>query len=115
MMFSKEIQLNLLTNALEGGSNYWYVLKNISQVEPGDSPLVERIFAALMAGKEFKVRDIESNELLGVLSKKSMNEAGVLMMQKFPQHFKNVKNDNDDAETADVWFQLAVMKELIFG
>jgi hypothetical protein len=31
------------------------------------------------------------------------------------RHFKALATDNDDAETADVFMQLAVMGEVVFG
>jgi hypothetical protein len=31
------------------------------------------------------------------------------------RHFKNLATDNEDAETADVFMQLAVMGEIVFG
>ena len=31
------------------------------------------------------------------------------------RHFKNIATDNEDAETADVFMQLAVMGEIVFG
>ena len=30
-------------------------------------------------------------------------------------HWRNFINENDDAETADVWFQLAVFGEVVYG
>jgi hypothetical protein len=31
------------------------------------------------------------------------------------RHFKNLATDNEDEETADVFLQLAVMGEIVFG
>lgn len=31
------------------------------------------------------------------------------------RHFKNLANDNEDAETADVFLQLAVMGAIVYG
>ncbi len=38
-----------------------------------------------------------------------------VMAEKYPWHFNNFMNDNEDAETADVWFQCIVFGEIVYG
>ena len=37
------------------------------------------------------------------------------MAEKYPQHFSDFMEENDDACTADVWLQCAVFGEVVFG
>lgn len=118
-----ETRSNLLCSAIEGGSNYWYFLgrdaeKVIDSVKPsdGETPLVTRMWAAIEAGKEIPVRDIENvNTILGKISLLSIHEGEQLMLDKHPSHFADILDENDDATTGDVWFQYAVLKDLVYG
>lgn len=119
---SDERRLDLLTSALEGGSNYWYWLgkvanQRIDEVCPSDGKIcyVDRLWAALKAGKQLPVHDIENKEKVGYLSKESMDKGEQLMADKYPEHFADVLNENDDATTGDVFFQLSVMGKVIYG
>lgn len=131
-MISRQRQLDLLTTALEGGSNYWYLLSDLSMVpKKGYTPvtketladldlkdcLVYRIWEAVQNGAEVPVSDYgaEGTEVIGKLTKKGLSGAGALMMKQYPEHFKDVKNENEDATTADVFLQLAVLGEVIYG
>jgi hypothetical protein len=37
------------------------------------------------------------------------------MKKEYPYHYADLVEGNDDAETGDVWLQLAVFGELIYG
>jgi hypothetical protein len=118
---TSEQRFNLLVSALEGGSNYWYYLHRdaINTAKPfrqaGDS-LVGYIWKAIEANHEIPVRDIESpEEVLGKISLASIERGEQLMAEKYPEHFADIVAGNDDATTGDIWFQLAVMGELVYG
>ena len=118
-----ETRSNLLCSAIEGGSNYWYFLgedadKIIQSVAPRDkeTPYVTRMWAAIKAGKEIPIRDAEDEKtILGKISLVSICEGEQLMLDKQPRHFADILSENDDATTGDVWFQYAVMKEIVYG
>lgn len=38
-----------------------------------------------------------------------------VMAEKYPHHFSNLVNDNDDAETSDVFAQCCVLGEIVYG
>jgi len=109
---------DLLITALEGGSNYWYYLPDLSMIErrSGD-PLSIAIFNGVWSGgKIVPVHDNEERDnALGNLTRESMEGAFTLMRQTHPRHYADIYSGNVDAETADVWFQLAVMREVIYG
>ncbi len=127
-------QLNLLTSALEGGSNYWYELPDISTLpKKGYNPktrqiindeincpgikdcLVNRLWEAVQAGKAIPVSDIEDETHLGYITKQGLEKACELMAEKYPFHYADAVGENDDAITGDVFLQLVVMGELIYG
>ena len=70
-----------------------------------------------------EVYDIETDELLGHLNRASVKVGLQLMADRKDmkgktvpaRHFKALATDNEDAETADVFMQLCVMGEIVFG
>jgi hypothetical protein len=114
-----QIEEDLLITALEGGSNYWYYLPDLSMTkkyrEEGQATS-ERIFKAAMSGEIIPVHDAENEEeFLGNISKENFIKAETLMKENSPQHYANAISENSDAETADVWFQYVVLGEITFG
>jgi hypothetical protein len=110
---------DLLTTAIEGGSNYWASLKLPADWKDKYGSVEEIPFK----GADIEVFDVETGELLGVLNLASI-QCGLQLMansedmkgRKVPErHFKNILVDNDDAETADVFLQLSVMTEIVYG
>lgn len=117
---------NIFVTALEGGSNYWYLisektLKAIRSVVPKseDPHLSTAILkAVLYHGLEVDINDLENeDEVLGTISLYTIFE-----------RLENLDNDkglryclNDeingigDAITSDVCFQYIVMNDYVFG
>lgn len=130
---TKSRQFDLLTTALEGGSNYWYGLNMIGVNLPpkGYSPktaevkedlsiancTVSRIWEYVQAGGAITVFDLEDDFPLGTLSKGSFARGSKLMSEddKYIDHLRDVLKEDDDAITADVWLQLCVMGKLVYG
>ena len=118
---------DLTITALEGGSNYWYFLPDLSMVTKHKDikePLSIKIFrAAFDRGESVPVHDKEDGGMMGEFNEKSnlgyfnrdnIDKAWQLMQDKYPRHFGDLFNDWDST-TADVWFQLAVMGEVVYG
>lgn len=121
--FTKEQIKDVIVTALEGGSNYWYFLTNDSVKAIRDKVskeenkyLSEAITDAIYKGAVIPIYDIENpNDLLGTLSKDSV-EAGIqLMINQERDEIESVLDDTYDAESADVMFQYFVMGEIVFG
>lgn len=110
---------DMLITALEGGSNYWYFLPDLSMVtrKKGEPWSVAIGRAVWHDGAEVPVDDCneKAGTRLGMLTRASMEKALDLMMRKHPRHYADLFDGNDDATTADVWFQLAVMGDIVFG
>lgn len=110
-MFDNELRKDLLITALEGGSNYWYYIPELENLTTADG-----IFEALLNQKCFEVYDIEVPEtFLGFLNIVDIERGEKVMKELAPKHYKNIKKDNWDAESADVWFQCVIMKDLVFS
>jgi hypothetical protein len=113
---------NMLVSALEGGSNYWYWFgdKTMDRVfaateDMKGEPTVDRILMAVQRGALVNVFDCESMEKLGTLTPESWAKAEMLMLKNHRSHFADILKENDDATTADIYFQYAVMGNLIYG
>lgn len=114
---------NMIVGALEGGSNYWYLIGEkstdlIIEATPGmkGQPFVDRLMTAIEKGIQVEIHDIEDEEsVLGILTSESWAKAEKLMIEKHRGHLGNVLAGNDDASTADVFFQLAVLGDVVYG
>ena len=120
---------NVLCCALEGGSNYWYAINEVDRTHfvAGD-PFVDNLTRSfeLSPKYELTIYDLESVEYeddedegtmdkLGTLTLDSMAEALSFMAEYYPEQFGRIMDMSCDAEDADIFFQCAVMGEIIFG
>lgn len=110
---------DLITTAFEGACRYWASFKfpdnwKEKYVSREDIPFKDG---------NIKFYDVETDELLGHLNHTSI-QVGLQLMadckdmkgKTVPaRHFKNLAIDNEDAETADVFMQLAVMGQIVYG
>ena len=53
--------------------------------------------------------------MLGILSMDSILEGEKKMRHDQPDHYQDILDEGWDADTADVWFQYAVLGEITFG
>lgn len=119
---SDETISDLLCTALEGGSNYWYLLGHVDTTHfvKGDT-YVDNLMRSFIADKDYKldVYDIESDEdepdLLGSVTYLKMGIALSIMSKDYPKTLGNIMSGNMDGDDADVWFQLSTMGEVVFG
>lgn len=106
---------DLMCGALEGGSTYWCDRCDIEwSDEAAAKNEIEYGHEAIAAGAEFTVwhNDEETTIPNGP---KTIERALQQMADEHPFHFNNFINDNDDAETSDVFFQLLCFGELVYG
>jgi len=114
---------NMMVGAWEGGSNYWAHVgsKMMNKIyakteDMNDEPTVNRVLMAVQRGLPVKVRDADNpSEVLGTLTPKSWAKAEKLMVKNHRRHFADIIGENDDATTADVFFQLAVLGDVVYG
>jgi len=118
-LINDQCKQELLITALEGGSNYWYLLeeeacKIMSKYKKSSGS--ENFWMAIKDGKSIQIHDVEEEDsLLGTISYESMEQAEELLISEQPGHLADIISGGWDATTADVWFQYAVMGKLIFG
>lgn len=119
--------VNLLSVATYG--NYWPVIKAFkSDKDKGlfdDCECREDKWAkALMQGKGVVVYDnyemdseLNEDELPTKyhLTMENVQKGLELMRDEYPRHYADLMEEEDDAITGDVWLQLAVFGELIYG
>jgi hypothetical protein len=120
---------NLLCNALEGGSNYWYMIEK--KVEPKKIEFHEKIGAdatipalwmheyPLNPGGALVLSDPEGKDKNKryLLDEKAV-ERGLQLFansKEMSHHWGDVLKESDDATTADVFLQFCVFGEVIYG
>jgi Cft2 family RNA processing exonuclease len=112
---------DLFVTALEGGSNYWYYIKNIPkeikyQVKQLKQPLADAIAKHVIDGGYIQFFDVEDeNELLGTVDMDKLLEAISLLKKDYPDTWNNILDEDCDADCADIFLQLAVMGDIVFG
>ena len=132
VILTKEDVYNQVVAAMEGGSNYWYDIgaksyERVKAVTPDAIPFVDRLMIALDKGVHVNIFDINEpvsevidgektyRKKLGTLTEFSWAKAEKLMFQHHKHHLGDILREDYDATTGDVFFQLAVMGELVFG
>lgn len=115
---------DILCSAFEGGANYWAVTGVTQQQK--DAVEAEFAYQVCLNGGEIEVFDAEEpTKKLGVLNARRLEVALQCLADckdekgkeypGFKDHFADIINENDDATTADILMQLAVMGEIVFG
>ena len=102
---------DLLCNALEGGSNYWYMISD------WDKAGREFLHEGPMAGGWLKFVGEEINgRTEWKLDRDGMLRGFAVMVDKYPRHAANALSETEcDAETGDVFLQCCLFGELIYG
>jgi hypothetical protein len=130
---TEQMVRDLLSNAFEGGSNYWYRIdgkklppgtkmadfKEGGRMQPRREDGSEQYYhwsqlIPTIPGGQLIIRDTEGDEA-HVLDLPAIKRGLMLMKQKFPEHYARVLDQRDDAGDADVFLQLALFDDVIFG
>lgn len=111
---------DVITTALEGGSNYWYFIDQEKVTTPDNFKRNEKIHYEILdkvyQGGTLQIFDAENtNEKLGELSVESIQKGLNLLADKSTKVLYNIVDECYDAGDADVFFQLAVLGEITFG
>jgi hypothetical protein len=142
---TKEDIIDLFITALEGGSNYWYHIDLPKDIRSYGQSLSEAVGNYIMAGGTITFYDVdeydrvindkESGEYdiqgdvvdeksfledieetkLGEVDMDRILEAITIIKEKYPRIWENILLENDDAGDADVFLQLCVMNEVVYG
>lgn len=115
--------IDIFVTALEGGSNYWYYIKIVPEdvkykVKHKNLALSEAIGQYILEGGSIYFYDVEGDEdeePLGKVNMDSILEAISLTKKDYPDVWFNILDEQADAGDADVFLQLCVMGEVVFG
>lgn len=110
---------DLLCNALEGGSNYWYEIMSFNYPERQTKESLNIEFQHLelpFKAGSLTIRDNEEAKLGDkILNLQTITEGLQIMADKFPNHFSDFLKEDDDAITGDVFLQCCLFKDVIYG
>lgn len=116
---------DLLTGAIEGGSNYWGAFREDPNFIKSITESDKHAYVESEGGKYYarydienpyyclRVSDVEGGTTYNVTLESFVNGLKV-MADRYPQHFKDVITENHDAVTSDVFIQCAVFGEIVF-
>lgn len=125
---SKKNISNLLCSAMEGGSNYWYMIDKYIKPKKIDFDSFKGDYA--LAGPDvYKHLHYPLSEGGGIvfeiedgvkfktrtLNLSSIKDGLEIMSQKYPRHFSDFLTDSGDAITGDVFLQCCLFGELVYG
>lgn len=110
MTFTQQRITDMLICAFEGGSNYWYQIINRSHPKTNvyECPFLEKGYLLIV--------DKNEKECDGWLLNRETIQSGLqTMANDYPKHFADFMNENDDADTGDVFLQCCLLGEVRFG
>lgn len=115
---------DLICCAVEGGVNrYWMRIertrkprKPVAYVSPQDGKIYPHIDYALCKGGAITFRDTEdATRPLMVLDLDAIKRGLALMPKLTPRHWADFLSENEDASTGDVFVQLCLLGEIVYG
>lgn len=102
---------DLLCCALEGGSTYWCERFKPERYPEGTNWGHE----AAAHGVPFMIEHGDDGVLRVINSRANITNALQLMADHQPRHWQDFINENEDADTGDVFFQLLCFGEVVYG
>lgn len=124
---------DLLVTALEGGSNYWYTIDHKKNVYPAGTSFKDykeggkaqipgnyyhwsELLPTIPGGAIMITDTTEEGEQKSYrLDLPTLQKGLSVMKHKYPKRYKEVMEDNGDAEDGDVFLQSAIFGEVIYG
>jgi hypothetical protein len=128
---------DIIICALEGGSNYWYLLKEdateiLDRWKGKYNPLihgdnldlfygyrVEAVLPAILAGEKIPIHDDEDpdGDVIGYFSLENLRRGLEIMAEKYPEFLRIVLDEDCDydAGDADAIVQLLTLGEIVYG
>lgn len=120
----------LLCSALEGGSNYWYMIEN-HEFSEGVTREDFREGGRFTDPNEywhpdqlipfhpgctviFSVPEDEDGKRYH-LNLEAIQKGLEVMAEKYPKHFADLLQENDDGDTGDVFLQCCLFGEIVYG
>lgn len=117
----------LLCSAFEGGSAYWASIahiklpegKKISDYESEGWSAAYNVPLSGDQGANIIIKAFDGDEPYEgtalPLNRENIQKGLQIMAEKYSRHMANFLQENDDAETGDVFLQCVIFGEVIFG
>lgn len=122
---SREVLEDIFVTALEGGSNYWYLLPEYSinairkAVPKEQDPYLSTAILKAILDHDVKIaiEDAENEgEVVGVLTRSTMQQRLQSLVDSKEKYALDAHlKEEGDAGTADVVFQYLAMGEVVYG
>ena len=121
---------DLLVGALEGGSNYWYQIVGhkfpvgvkYEDFQPGGQFTTaeyyhpEQLIPFVQGCTTLVETSDDPNESqIKRLHKGALELGAIILKKKYPHHLSAAMLGEDDADTADAYFQCCLFGEIVFG
>ncbi len=114
---------DLLCGAFEGGSNYWYTIADRKEPEVLAQPWGEGEYTPMHISYPFSeggaliIEDMEDEDVRVTLDREAIERGKKLLTENpdYNSYLVDVLDEQDDAETGDVFLQLCVFGEVIYG
>lgn len=103
---------DLICVALEGGSNYWYRIEKREMLELPYWEALKVCGRILISNHYVQNEDKKRSEWLDLYG---MEQGLKTMQEKYPRHFNDFIEHNDDAVTGDVFLQCCLFGEVLYG
>ena len=111
---------NMLVSAFEGGSNYWCRIDKFNKPPgtpfkfKGDTEIYRHASYPVSEGGSLLIKDTTDGKNY-TLDNETIVNGLKIMATKYPKHFADFLNDNDDADTGDVFLQCCLLKDVKYG
>ena len=111
MSFTAERLQDLLVSGFEGGVGYWCRIDGVSPPHLAGVPYLKVPF---FPNGMLLLRDIVDGKDLS-LNREALEAGLAKMCLKYPRHFSRFVNEDEGAETGDVFIQCCVFGEIRYG
>jgi len=106
---------DLIVTGIEGGTNYWMTVEGAWNGKVWGN-LLKTIKAKKFVLSNRIAEEEEGGEIITkTITEKVIQEALQLMAERHPRHFRDFTEENEDGITGDVFIQLCVLGDIIYG
>jgi hypothetical protein len=112
---------NMIVSAFEGGSNEWLHGARFLSGTPHTTPNLvwygeESVFEGPVSfTATYDNPDEPDERTMKTITQDDLRKGLEIMAAKYGSHFADLLQENDDAETADVFLQCAILGDVVYG
>lgn len=114
LSIKQELIESLIVDSFEGGSVYWMLIDTTDEIDKQWNSVnyANQIIENKWTIEVFDVEDPENK--LGEINIENI-QRGLNLLSKYPYTLANILREDYDGDDADVFMQLVVMGEVIYG